>query len=110
MKGMGTLKKSAIVVALALCALAVSCKKTDVDEKSDALIEAAMKKNSKKVARLIEAGADVNAQTKYGYTALMYAAGYNASYTAQLIKAGADVNVKDDAGHTALMYAVVKDA
>ena len=57
---------------------------------------------------LLEAGADVNAQTEYGETALMEAK--NAEQTKLLLEAGADVNARDEdgRGRTALTYA--KDA
>ena len=57
---------------------------------------------------LLKAGADVNAKTKDGETALMVALleGHTESVNA-LIKAGADVNAKDIKGGTALMLAAL---
>ncbi|MBD5433388.1 MAG: hypothetical protein HDR35_03695 [Treponema sp.] len=112
-----TMKSKAIIAISALAAFAnVGCvsKNSEAAEKEakeqELRLTVQLDEDIEETRRLIKAGADVNAQTKYGYTALMYAAGYNASYTAQLIKANADVNVKDDAGHTALMYAAERDA
>lgn len=96
-------KKTIIAIsALALCALVVSCKKTDL------LFEAVSNNNIKEVARLIEAGANVNATDDYGETALMMAVsseGAGADMAKLLIAAGADVNARDKGGKTALIIA-----
>ncbi|MDE5776315.1 MAG: ankyrin repeat domain-containing protein, partial [Treponemataceae bacterium] len=65
------MKKKAIIAisALALCALAVSCKKAD---KTVTLIETAENNDAAKL--LIEDDADVDAQDDDGMTALMFAA------------------------------------
>lgn len=58
------------------------------------------------VKLLLDAGADVNAQDKYGYTALTMALGEGNAETAKLlIGTGAtfDVNAQDEYGLTALM-------
>ena len=101
------MKKKAIIAisALALCALSVSCKKADL------LFEAVSNNNIEEVARLIEAGANVNATDDYGETALMWAAWYNAADAAKmLIEAGADINARDKGGKTALMIAKEENA
>ncbi|MEM4626579.1 MAG: ankyrin repeat domain-containing protein [Candidatus Bilamarchaeaceae archaeon] len=73
------------------------------------LIEAANTGNAELVKRLIERGADVNAKTGWGKTALMRAAMGGHTETAKLlIERGADVNAKSNNGETALMYALVK--
>jgi ankyrin repeat protein len=56
---------------------------------------------------LIKAGANVNARSKWGDTALMFAAlaGNNIDMIGLLIKAGADVNAKNDLNGTALRNA-----
>lgn len=102
-------KKTIIAIsALALCALAVSCKKTDL------LFEAVSNNNTKEVARLIEAGADVNATDDYGETALMMAVsseGAGADMAKLLIAAGADMNTRENMyDMTALMIAKERDA
>lgn len=54
-------------------------------------------------------GADPNARSPDGKTALMYGA-YSTAVTTSLIARGADVNVIDDSGRTALFYACAKDS
>jgi serine/threonine-protein phosphatase 6 regulatory ankyrin repeat subunit B len=58
------------------------------------------------VKRSLEEGADVNAQTKEGYTALMMASVMGHTEIAKLlIEEGADVNAQTKDGWTALMRA-----
>ena len=53
----------------------------------------------------------MNAKDKHGWTALMWAASYNAVDAAKLlIAAGANINAKDKNGKTALTYALENDA
>jgi len=57
---------------------------------------------------LIAAGADINATTDEGKTALIGAAYFGSLEIVQmLLKAGADVNIKDNEGKTALDYAII---
>lgn len=57
---------------------------------------------------LVDRGADLNAQNKYGQTALMLAASHpNPGETNFLISRGADVNLRDKDKETALTYAQV---
>ncbi|MEM4720009.1 MAG: ankyrin repeat domain-containing protein, partial [Candidatus Bilamarchaeaceae archaeon] len=73
------------------------------------LIEAANTGNAELVKRLIERGADVNAETRFGETVLRYALEKGHTEIAKLlIERGADVNAKNKDGWTALMYALVK--
>jgi ankyrin repeat protein len=67
-------------------------------------------KNKEKIIKqLIEAGANVNLQDNYGYTALMHAATKSTDNTVKmLINTGADVNLQNKYGYTALMYAATK--
>ena len=62
--------------------------------------------NPEVITMLVKAGADVNAQTRDGYTALMYAAGQrNPEVITMLLEAGADVKAWDTLSMTALMWA-----
>ena len=59
-----------------------------------------------KVRALIAAGANVNAKSNRGKTALMNAAEKDGADSVRaLIAAGADVNAKNDEGKTALIFA-----
>ena len=76
---------------------------------SQQIIKAVEDNNATEVTRLIQAGANVNARDSIGYTALMWAAHYDAVDAAKaLIEAGADMNAKDNNGYTALMVTVGK--
>lgn len=69
---------------------------------------AAMLGDQKAVARLIDAGADVNERDRQGWTPLMYSArNGHADLVRLLLNNGADVNLKDSNGGTALMNACV---
>ena len=100
--------KKGTLATLALCA--VMAASVFADAKSDALLRATQNNNAAEAIRLINAGADVNATTKDGQTALMWATKHNAVDIMQLlIKAGAKVNAQDfnaqgKKNRTALMY------
>lgn len=57
---------------------------------------------------LIKAGADVNYQNKFGFTALMLAR-YDVEILNLLIKAGAKINPQDKNGNTAIFYAITDE-
>ena len=59
------------------------------------------------VQAAINEDTDPNAQDKYGWTPLMYAAGFNPKpeVIAVLLKAGADIETRDKCGATPLMEA-----
>ena len=60
-----------------------------------------------KVKSLLEMGADVNAQDRYGMTALMLASvSGHQELVATLVRARADVNAQDKNGWTAVMWAI----
>ncbi len=75
---------------------------------NDQLIEATENDNTEIIKVLLEEGADVNAVSKYGDTALMEAArrGHTGIVKA-LIDEGADVNAANNYGDTALTHASV---
>jgi ankyrin repeat protein len=80
----------------------------DRSEASATLRGAAKNGNAETVRLLLDMGADVNARTGGGYTALMGAAeNGHASVVKLLLAKGADVKVKNkDNGYTALFYAI----
>jgi ankyrin repeat protein len=61
----------------------------------------------KRVARLVQAGADVNRLRPDGDTALLRAAGTDTTLTAALLAAGADPNLKSHSGSSPFHRAVV---
>ena len=76
------------------------------DEKNEAIINASRNGFKDVVELLLKAGADVNAKSKGGWTALMYASNNDRKDVVELLlKAGADINAKGKDGWTALMLA-----
>jgi ankyrin repeat protein len=74
--------------------------------KDSALLQAAAEGKAQKVQRLLEQGADVNAQENKGTTALMLAAfGGRIDIIHLLLAKGANVNAQEQQGATALMLA-----
>ncbi len=75
------------------------------------LMNSVKDKSPAQITALLEAGADVNAQSKDGWTALMIAAEYNPDpkVLTMLIDAGAQVNMRDRLGASALMAAAAKN-
>ena len=70
------------------------------------LLDAATNGHTETVTALLAQGADVNAQDKYGATALILAAQNGYAETVETLSAkGADASVKNNAGWTALMIA-----
>ena len=70
---------------------------------------AASERHSDVVRSLIAAGADVNARSNTGYTALMFAARAGEADSTRLLKdAGGDVNVAARDGFTALLLATLR--
>mmetsp|Transcript_13113 Transcript_13113/g.27497 ORF Transcript_13113/g.27497 Transcript_13113/m.27497 type:complete len:213 (-) Transcript_13113:123-761(-) len=68
------------------------------------LMEAAFAGEAAKVDELIKAGADVNGQDGYGWTAFRYAVRNNKLEAAKtLLNAGADMNIASKTGRTPLM-------
>lgn len=85
-----------------------------------ALDEAVVNANLEMVAALLRAGANVNAKSNSGLTALMRVSeedeeseegtkGRAAKLVKALLAAGADVNLKDDEGETALIHAASRE-
>jgi len=80
----------------------------DEDRGSTALFDSALEKNKKMIKVLIEAGADVNIQSKDGQTALVVVVGEgDEEIVEMLFKAGADPDIKDALGVSARKYATI---
>lgn len=99
-------RKPFIAISVLALFMFVGCSK-----KSEMLFKAVYENNVARARRLIEAGADVNANNNFGNTALLIAAMENAvDISRLLIESGADVNAKNEDGSTALMYALKNKA
>ncbi|MET3321862.1 UNVERIFIED_ORG: ankyrin repeat protein [Peribacillus simplex] len=73
---------------------------------NEQLIQAAERKETETISRLIEEGADINTQDSEGRTATIIATYNNDFETAKiLITAGADVNIQDDMKNNPFLYA-----
>ncbi|MDM5227398.1 ankyrin repeat domain-containing protein [Cytobacillus sp. NJ13] len=73
---------------------------------NEQLLQAAERKETETIKRLIEEGVDINKKDSDGRTAAMIAAYNNDVETAKvLIKAGADVNIQDDMKNNPFLYA-----
>src|SRR5258707_862060 len=96
------MKKPLWMLAVILC-FSVSTYGQDLDAK---LLDAAKGRNTAEVQKLLGEGADVNAKSKAGRTALMGAADLGQLDTVRvLLEQGADVDAKDRKGATALRLA-----
>jgi len=82
-------------------------KKLSNEEKNNLLINAAHCGRKDVVELLLNNGADVNAKSNDGWSALTYAARNGRKDVVELLlNAGTDINAKDNYGWSALMYAV----
>jgi uncharacterized protein len=78
------------------------------DRGSNALFDGALIRNKDIVKALIDAGADVNVQSKDGQTALIVVVGAGDEDIVELlVKAGADSDIKDALGVSARKYATI---
>jgi len=78
------------------------------DRGSNALFDSALIRNKDIVKTLIEAGADVNIQSKDGQTALIVVVGAGDDEIVEILfKAGADLDIKDALGVSARKYATI---
>jgi len=78
------------------------------DRGSNALFDSALERNKDIVKALIEAGADLNIQSKDGQTALIVVVGAgDEDIVEMLVKAGADPDIKDALGVSARKYATI---
>ena len=75
------------------------------ENRTTALMVAAMNNQTEFLVALIAKGARVNAKNTFGNTALMYAADGHVEMVRWLLIAGANVNAKNESGWTALMFA-----
>ena len=98
-----------LVLPIALAA-APPARPIAADEKGELLLAATRKGDLAEVRRLLDAGADVNARTRYASTPLFFACDRGHLEIARLlIERGADVNVKDNFYNaTALTWAMSK--
>jgi len=81
---------------------------TAEDRGSTALLDSAIGRNKDMIKTLIEAGADVNVQSKDGQTALVVVVGSGDEELVEiLVKAGADPDIKDALGVSARKYAAI---
>ena len=81
---------------------------TDQRDLDAALLTAAYQGTTEEVVRLLERGADIKAEDKYGDTPLMHAAlSGKTEAVALLLKLGADIEAKDKYGDTPLMHAAL---
>ena len=81
--------------------------KTTNNQLSTALMASCQSSNIREdvVKFLIDSGIDINAQDKYGMTALIYASmSAESNIVKLLLSSGADVNIKDNEGKNALDY------
>jgi uncharacterized protein len=78
------------------------------DRGSNALFDSALEKNKDMVKTLIDAGANVNIQSKDGQTALIVVVGVgDEEIVEMLVNAGADPDIKDSLGVSARKYAAL---
>lgn len=111
MKGILTLKKSAVIAAVYLVVLCISGYSEptpeQIAERTKLLYEAVKNDDLEWVKLCIKHGAYVNARVGNGTTVLMHAISRDVADV--LIRSGADVNAKSNGGYTALMYQVLPD-
>lgn len=79
-----------------------------MDMNIDALDHNLLSTDIEVVKKTINAGANINAKDKHGYTALMWAVKLDCKETAKiLIKSGADIDAQNNQGYTALILGVM---
>ena len=78
------------------------------EELNKKLIYTSARGNTEQVRELLDAGADIDIQDKFGRTALMLSAAYGRADTVKLLlDAGADIDRSNKYGWTALMQAAM---
>jgi ankyrin repeat protein len=95
------------VLIISSCATTPKTERQKRDISDSRFLQAIYNGNPARIKKLIEAGANVNARTIDGKTALMYTASFGRREIMWLlIEAGADVNIQGKDGNTALLYAL----
>ena len=78
------------------------------EELNKKLIYTSARGNTEQVRELLDAGADIDIQDKFGRTALMLSAAYGRADTVKLLlDAGADIDIQEEFGRTALVLAAM---
>ncbi len=112
MKGILTLRKSAVIAAVCMAVLCLpgysDPTPEQVKERTEMLLQALKTNDVERAKVCIKLGADMNAKDNVGGTALMWAASRGYKDIAELlIKSGADVNAKNNNGRTALESEII---
>jgi len=99
----------AVLIIIGGCETTPKTQEEREDVNQEVFFQAVKSGDYAEVKRLIEEGADVNAQNNDGWTALMWATHYGyPEFAKLLIDKGADINAQNNKGLTALGTASVR--